>query len=130
MPSLGWGICLAVYCGLIYWFSDQSRLPTPELFDSQDKLLHAAAYGLMAWIFWQTWRPALANRSVLLSLLTVLFCALFGLSDEWHQSFVAGRDASAFDWLADAVGAILLVVLLRKRERSSGSPRVEERKSR
>jgi len=29
---------------------------------------------------------------------------LWGLSDEFHQSFVPGRDASGWDLLADAVG--------------------------
>ena len=114
--SLFWGVCLLAYCGLIYWFSDQSRLPTPDVFSGQDKLVHAVAYALMAWLFWQSWQAPLAGRPVLLALLTVLFCSLFGLSDEWHQSFVAGRDASLYDWLADSVGAIIVTVVMRKKQ--------------
>ena len=33
--------------------------------------------------------------------------AIFGVLDEWHQSFIPGRDASFGDWLADAAGAAL-----------------------
>ncbi len=40
-------------------------------------------------------------------IVSVLFCSLYGLSDEWHQSFVPGRDASLGDWLADTIGAVL-----------------------
>ena len=36
---------------------------------------------------------------------------LYGISDEWHQSFV-GRDATVQDWLADTIGAALVAVLL------------------
>ena len=114
--SLGWGICLIAYCGLIYWLSDQSRLPTPDLFDHEDKLVHAVAYGVMAWLFWKSWIGALADRPHLLMAATLLFCSLYGLGDEWHQSFVPGRNASLLDWLADTVGAILLLMLVRKRK--------------
>ena len=33
--------------------------------------------------------------------------ALYGATDEWHQSFVPGRDASVLDWLADLCGVTL-----------------------
>jgi len=36
-----------------------------------------------------------------------LFCVLWGVSDEIHQSFVPGRDSSGMDLAADAVGATL-----------------------
>ena len=34
-----------------------------------------------------------------------LVCAAYGVTDEYHQSFVAGRTSSAADWVADAAGA-------------------------
>ena len=37
-------------------------------------------------------------------------CALFGMLDEWHQSFVPGRHASAADVLADITGAALALI--------------------
>jgi VanZ family protein len=38
---------------------------------------------------------------------------LFALSDEWHQSFVPGRDPSAGDFLADFLGVLLGYTLTR-----------------
>lgn len=32
---------------------------------------------------------------------------LYGLSDEWHQSFVVGRDAAVGDWVSDVVGVAI-----------------------
>jgi VanZ family protein len=36
-----------------------------------------------------------------------LAAVLYGLSDEVHQSFIPGRDASVGDVVADALGALL-----------------------
>jgi VanZ family protein len=41
------------------------------------------------------------------ALLAVVFSAAYGVSDEYHQSFVPGRDATAWDVAKDAVGAVI-----------------------
>ena len=93
----------------------------PMLFSGEDKLIHALAYALMALLTWMTFareqRPLVMVFGV-----SVLFCSLYGLSDEWHQSFVPGRDASLGDWLADTLGATLAaVVLLRLSSRQQAT---------
>ncbi len=112
--AYAWLWLLCCYCGLIYWFSGQSHLPVPDVFHMQDKLIHAAAYAVMALLFWQAWHRRMPK--LWLVWMTVLFCSMYGISDEWHQSFVPGRDASVFDWLADTMGAFLLTMALYKRE--------------
>jgi len=109
-------VCLLLWCGLIFQLSSQPTLPAPDLFAGQDKLIHAVAYALMAWLFWSTWHGALIGNISLLAVLTVVFCSAYGAGDEWHQSFVQGRDASIYDWLADTSGAFLLTMVLWKRE--------------
>ena len=37
---------------------------------------------------------------------------MYGATDEWHQSFVPGRDADVRDLVADAVGAALAVAVV------------------
>jgi len=109
-----WLLVLSGYCGLIYYLSSQSSVPVPYVFDAQDKLIHATAYAVMAWLFWQSWQGRFSR--IYLLWLSVLFCSLYGISDEWHQSFVPGRDASVFDWVADTTGAFLLTMVMYKRE--------------
>jgi len=46
--------------------------------------------------------------------LAVLIVSAFGVTDEWHQSFVPGRSCDVFDWLADTTGAALAVTLYVK----------------
>jgi VanZ family protein len=39
-----------------------------------------------------------------------VICALYGLSDEWHQGFVPGRTVALDDWVADAAGAATAIL--------------------
>jgi len=44
------------------------------------------------------------------ALLIVVLCTLYGVSDEFHQSFVPGRDASFWDVVKDLAGSALGVL--------------------
>ena len=50
---------------------------------------------------------------------------MYAISDEWHQSFVPGRQLSAWDWAADlaglAAGSWTLLWLIR-RHRATARP--------
>ncbi|MGR9043948.1 MAG: VanZ family protein [Gammaproteobacteria bacterium] len=102
--------CLVFYCLLIYWLSDQPSLMAPIWFPHQDKIYHAGAYFIMALLAWRTFRHLFQQPWMV----SALFCSLYGLSDEWHQSFVAGRYSEISDWLADSLGAALALYLLYK----------------
>jgi len=106
-------LALTAYCGLIFWLSDQEMLPMPEVFSFQDKVVHLIAYFVMAVLCWRALRHiGMTDRN--LAALSFVFCNVYGISDEWHQSFVPGRTASIWDWLADSLGAALAVFLLPK----------------
>jgi VanZ family protein len=107
-------LVLLGYCGLIYWLSDQSSLPVPDLFSWQDKLEHFGAYLVMSVLAWRCFSHYAVNF-VILALVSFAFCSLHGGLDEWHQSFVAGRVSDVTDWLADTLGAMLGVFLWYKR---------------
>lgn len=90
----------------------QSAYPPPIQIPSWphiDKLLHLCVYGMLGVLICRalsTIGPLNANRWRLL-VGAVVLTTLYGLSDEWHQSFVPGRDASAADLLADFAGALI-----------------------
>jgi len=105
-------IVLGLYCGLIFFLSSQSRLiETPLDFPNKDKLFHATAYAIMAYAAWSAFRHHI-EKHALLAVISVLFCSMYGVSDEFHQSFVVGRDADVWDWVADTVGAVLMMLIL------------------
>jgi VanZ family protein len=101
------------YCSFIYYLSDQPSLPTPMLFLHQDKLFHATAYAVLAFFAMGYFSRVLANYRFAL-IVAFVFAALYGATDEWHQSFVEGRDADVYDWLADMLGAALLLLVVSK----------------
>jgi len=96
-----WGPPL-LWAAAIFTLSSPPTLPRlPDLL-SWDKLQHTAGYlpgGLLL-------ARALtgSNRGMLLAALIGL---AWGVSDELHQLFVPGRNASVLDWCADALGIFL-----------------------
>lgn len=76
------------------------------MFKHQDKIIHAFAYALLAMFTWRYFRyfPFLTPQ---LFIWTLIFASFYGVTDEFHQSFVVGRQADVWDWLADTIGAYL-----------------------
>jgi len=101
---------LILYCTVIYWLSDQPSLPTPMLFPHQDKLFHAGAYFVLAAFVLRAFRHIIASLPMLM-ISSLVFSSLYGLSDEWHQSFVPGRMNDIADWAADTAGVLLFLGL-------------------
>ncbi len=100
-------ILVLIYMGVIFFFSSQSSLPQ-VVTSFNDKILHTVEYALLGLLFIRATtytRPRWAFKTLLM--LTVCFCLLYGFSDEFHQSFVPGRDASGYDVLADGIGGLL-----------------------
>ena len=70
-----------------------------------DKFLHAAEYSALgacaAYALVNTWECS----KWLIWAVSAVLCFAYGLSDEFHQAFVPGRDCSIYDALADLLGA-------------------------
>ena len=118
MPSKFVYLCLlTAYCALIYWLSDQSSLPIPQLFRHQDKIFHATAYSIMGLLAWKYFSCSV-HESRLLLITSLFFSSLFGATDEWHQAFVPGRSADILDWVADTLGAglAIMTLIIRKKK--------------
>ena len=103
---------LLAVMGTVFLLSHQPVSAFYELpFAGADKLVHMGVYGVMAatalFAFPDVYR---VQRRKTAMMATVLFCFAYGISDELHQSFVPGRDASVGDIAADTVGALITAV--------------------
>ena len=106
------------WMGLIFYLSSLSpdefpEVPTASWFDAWvDELAHIFLYGVLAALFASSlwgWNPGYQIRWALIAAITA---TLYGISDEFHQSFVAGREASTKDVAVDALAAIAAVTCL------------------
>ncbi len=85
-----------------------------------DKFVHIAIYGVFGILLNGSfrYRYTLAYSS----LLAIVVGFLYGITDEFHQTFVPGRTASLWDLTADGIGLLLaqlviFIVLLIKNRR-------------
>ena len=73
-----------------------------------DKITHLIVYGLLAWWVLWGWGKGMRGRPGIRRLIVaVAAVAVYGISDEFHQTFIPGRLACVEDWLADMVGGAL-----------------------
>lgn len=104
-----WRFLVLLWFGTLYWLSSQSHLPSPVSFDGVDKLEHATFFAIGGVCFLLSVRFAgLARTRRTAIVVTVLFCALVGGFDEWHQTYTPGRSGGdVWDWSADTLGGFL-----------------------
>ncbi|HHD82679.1 MAG TPA: VanZ family protein [Bacteroidetes bacterium] len=103
---------LVLYCSFIFWLSSKPTLPAPMLFTHQDKIFHMGAYFIMGILAWRFFNDLFA-KPIIVFLVSLCFSSIYGISDEWHQSHVPGREADILDWLADTLGAITALVAIQ-----------------
>jgi VanZ family protein len=110
VPPLAW-------MGLIFFLSAQPDLPhaPSSLLDLLlKKTAHALVYGVLTWLYLRALsdgrgRP-LSDRLRLIGLLLAL---LYAASDEYHQTFVPGRNGHWPDVVVDGVGGVIAVLVSR-----------------
>ena len=110
-------LAVGAWAALIFTLSAQSTLPdlTHGLPDLQDIAGHLAAYaGLACWLALALRRTPGVRRPWLWAFVLAM---LYGLSDEFHQSFVPNRHPDLFDVATDMVGAALALWFWRRRLR-------------
>jgi len=113
------------WMGLIFYFS---TLPGPDGYSGGSKLLetsivtwlgelssviiHAVLFGVLAGFVQAAIWGWKADFRLRWSLVAVTVASMYGISDEFHQSFVAGRAATVTDVLVDCLGASVAVTFI------------------
>ncbi len=108
MKLLKFWFPLIVYSGIIFAVSSVPNLSAPLSRYNFDKVIHMTEYSILA-ILWsralKSAKPGLSGNMIWA--VAVVFCFLYGASDEFHQSFVPGRSCDPFDLLADTIGGFI-----------------------
>jgi len=93
------------YMVLIFVVSAQSEPPLPS--QVSDKQGHSLGYMGLAVTIGRALAGGVASGATLpVAAGAWAMAGAYGASDEWHQTFVAGRSGELSDWYADAAGAL------------------------
>ena len=147
-------ILTLLYAGFIFYLSSQSDISIPSsmfkipilyelaeiltdlnmdflidiakyVYGNIDKLAHMLLYfglGLLLHLTFKNSENTILRKYA--AILAVLLGIIYGITDEYHQSFVPGRTASLHDLLADGIGVtiaqiifVILILLNLKRKK-------------
>jgi VanZ family protein len=127
IPSIAGALALA-WMTLIFYLSGLHQRPGPAAIpmpqaplvpgappassiDLVDVAGHFGLYAVLAALLWLA-LGVLHVSAVGRSILALFGAVAYAISDEWHQSFVTGRQPSGFDLVVDTAGAVAGLVVV------------------
>jgi VanZ family protein len=99
-----WGPVILLMGAIFYVssLSDPGEIPG----GATDKQAHALTYGLLSGLAVRALaRGRLGGVTAGRAVAGALLATAYGITDEWHQAYVPGRNADAADVVANAAGA-------------------------
>lgn len=106
---------LPAYLVLLVFCTHAPHLTLPGPRDS-DKLAHAGAFAVLAFLLWRFCEALRRPVSAGFFVLAWIVVAAIAGGDEYTQQFF-GRDTDFWDWVADMVGVTTLIAFLEWRRR-------------
>ncbi len=113
MPLLYYALT-AIYCLFLFSLSASSELGTVAMpFNGADKVVHLVLYaGLGGIVSIGMRRSGKPFSPWSQCFIPIIFAALYGVSDEFHQYFVPNRTCEVGDVIADMAGACFAQIFL------------------
>ena len=104
-----WWFAASLYALAIFLLAGQSYpLGVKHLPFLVDKAIHVLVYGAFSAVLFAALRHSRPRTPPLvLASMAAVIAVLYGLSDEYHQSFIPFRRTDAYDLAANAVGAVV-----------------------
>lgn len=101
------------YLGIIFYLSSLSFPGNIKYITNHDKIIHMTEYGILSLLLYIAIKNSFSFPNFFnISILAVMICIFYGITDEFHQSFVPYRQADLFDVMADSAGAISMQAII------------------
>ena len=112
--SLGSSLIYETFAGAFRWLLPHASKEALDLtYIVLRKTLHFIEYGLLAFLFYRAFRaghePFWSRRT---GLQAAAAATIYGLLDEYLQSFVPNRFGSPFDWIIDTAGVLTVIAVI------------------
>jgi VanZ family protein len=82
------------------------------ILEHPDKVVHSIIYGILGWLSLRAVSRTSPNPSLFTAAFAFIISSSYGASDEIHQLFVSKRSCDIWDWVADSVGSLVVIVFL------------------
>ena len=109
VPVIGW---MAVMIAL-------SSIPGKELpevvLPNIDKIAHFIEYAILGFLLARAiFKSGFKSGSLAVFIIAVAIAVVFAAFDEWHQSFVPGRNTDMIDFMFDMFGSLTGIFIYRR----------------
>lgn len=114
-PLLRYWLPPVLWMALIFIVSAQPSLPqAPDtLLDTiLKKAAHTMEYGILAFLLWRALSRGRGTVSRAALTIAFIVSVLYAASDEYHQTFVPGRNGKLMDVGFDTVGALVALLVV------------------
>ncbi len=103
-----------LYAGLIFYLSSIQKLPEVPIANI-DRAVHILEYGIFGVLLARAFKNS-DNRWAARNFkaLAIAIGILYGASDEYHQSFVIGRNADIIDLIFDSAGVLIGAIMFKR----------------
>jgi VanZ family protein len=115
VPAIWRWLAVILWMGAIFVLSATPSIATPlePVYDfTFKKVAHVTVYGILTVLLFWALRIHITHKGRAL-VTAALVAVLYAFSDEWHQTFVPGREGTLRDVAIDAIGAVGMSMWLR-----------------
>lgn len=113
LPFFAWTILVFAVSSIPRLSGDEFGVPAWS-----DKVAHFLEYLILAFLFYRGIRGERWRMGVPAWLIVLATGLAIASVDEYHQSYIPGRDSNIFDWIADMAGVASGTMLGMRRYRA------------
>ena len=110
LPPIGWAATIFTLSCLSFGSFEPG-------FAQEDKVFHSALFSLLSMFFFLAFFYERRFRWAKAAVLAFLITSAYGAVDEFHQRFTPNRTCDVRDWMADTVGAAVVVLTFSSQRR-------------
>ena len=101
------------------WAGEKIQAVADRIENGVRKAAHMTEYAILAFFIgtavnaWGWWKNASAGIKFPVGhIINAIICMLYAASDEWHQTFIPGRNGAVKDVFIDAAGSVIAIVVI------------------
>lgn len=117
MRFIKYWLPIIIWMGVIFLFSNRPSITTVDFFLGDfllKKSAHLIEYAILGILMFRALLDIKIERKKAL-IISIIFASIYGMTDEFHQLFIAGRTSTIRDVIIDTIGATIGVSICKEK---------------